>query len=238
MTDDRSLERAARQWLEDGPTRAPDRAVDAALLQIQTTHQDRAIPILWRLPNMNTATRLFAASATVAVLALAGLFALRPGAAPSVGSSPSASPTLTPTASPTPSVEPSPRATPTPPIAACGLITTDEAGKYGIMGNGSTSAGSATGSESSCIYTSGDIAVTVTLIKPGGKAAFDSVKVGKGIQVITGVGTNAVFDPASATMYVAKGDAMAAIVQGAASQAIDARLRAETELAKLVAGRL
>jgi len=31
---------------------------------------------------------------------------------------------------------------------------------------------------------------------------------------------------------------MAAIVQGAASQAIDARLRAETELAKLVAGRL
>jgi hypothetical protein len=186
---------------------------------------------------MNTAIRLFAASATVAVLALAGLFALRPGAAPSVGSSPSASPTPTPSASPTRSVEPSPRATPTP-IAACGLITTDEAGRYGIMGHGSTAAGSATGSESSCIYTSGDIAVTVTLIKPGGKAAFDLVKAGKGIQVITGVGTNAVFDPASATMYVAKGDAMAAIVQGARSQPIASRLQAETELAKLAAGRL
>ena len=40
MTDDRSLERAARSWLEPGPTQAPDRAVEAALLQIQTTTQD------------------------------------------------------------------------------------------------------------------------------------------------------------------------------------------------------
>jgi hypothetical protein len=39
-------------------------------------------------------------------------------------------------------------------------------------------------------------------------------------------------------MYVAKGDAMAAIVQGARSQPIASRLQAETELAKLAAGRL
>ena len=39
MTDDRSLERAARSWLEAGPTQAPDRAVEAALLPINTTRR-------------------------------------------------------------------------------------------------------------------------------------------------------------------------------------------------------
>ena len=41
MTDDRSLERAARSWLEVGPTEAPERAVEAALLRIDTTPQER-----------------------------------------------------------------------------------------------------------------------------------------------------------------------------------------------------
>src|SRR5262249_45014914 len=41
MTDDRSIDRAARSWLEAGPTQAPDPAVDAALLRIQTTNQER-----------------------------------------------------------------------------------------------------------------------------------------------------------------------------------------------------
>jgi hypothetical protein len=64
MTDDRSLERVARAWLEIGPTTAPDRAVDAALLRIQSTHQDRDLRIPWRLPDMITPARL----ATVAVI--------------------------------------------------------------------------------------------------------------------------------------------------------------------------
>ena len=38
MTDDRSLERAARSWIEAGPTRAPERAVEAALSRIETRH--------------------------------------------------------------------------------------------------------------------------------------------------------------------------------------------------------
>ena len=48
MNDDRSLERAARSWLEAGPTQAPDRAVEAALLQIETTSQERDLRIPWR----------------------------------------------------------------------------------------------------------------------------------------------------------------------------------------------
>ena len=48
MTDDRSLERAARSWIEAGPTQAPDRAVEAALLRIETTPQERDLRIPWR----------------------------------------------------------------------------------------------------------------------------------------------------------------------------------------------
>src|SRR5262245_40966298 len=57
MTDDRSLERAARSWLEIGPTTAPDRPVDAALLRIQSTPQERDLRIPWRKPAMFTPVR-------------------------------------------------------------------------------------------------------------------------------------------------------------------------------------
>jgi hypothetical protein len=78
MTDDRSLERAARSWLEIGPTQAPDRAVEQALLRIQTTAQDRDLRVPWRLPAMFTPTRL-AAVAVVGALLLAGLIVLGSG---------------------------------------------------------------------------------------------------------------------------------------------------------------
>ena len=49
MTDDRSLERAARSLIEAGPTRAPERAVEAALSRIQTTSQERGLRVPWRI---------------------------------------------------------------------------------------------------------------------------------------------------------------------------------------------
>ena len=73
MTDDRSLERAARSWLENGPTEAPDRAVEAALLRIETTPQERDLRIPWRLPKMTTPARV-AAAAVIGVLAVGGAF--------------------------------------------------------------------------------------------------------------------------------------------------------------------
>jgi hypothetical protein len=91
MTDDRSLERAARSFIEVGPTRAPEYAVDAALLRIQTTPQERDwLP--WRFPRMTTTARI-AALVAVGALTLAGLGLLLggPGAAPA--------PTPTPTPS-------------------------------------------------------------------------------------------------------------------------------------------
>jgi hypothetical protein len=90
MTDDRSLERAARSWIEVGPTRAPDHAVDGALARIQTTPQERDwFP--WRFPRMITPVRIGALVALGAVvLAGLGLLVGGPGGAPPP--SPSATP--------------------------------------------------------------------------------------------------------------------------------------------------
>ena len=117
MTDDQSLDRAARSWLEEGPTRAPDQAVAAALSEIQTTSQERELQLPWRLPPMNVRT-LGAAVATVAVVvALLALGLPRltgsgsgltpsPSASPLAGSTstlgPTAASTSTPTVAPTP----------------------------------------------------------------------------------------------------------------------------------------
>ena len=87
MTDDRSLERAARSWLEEGPTEAPDRAVAAALTRIQTTAQERDPWAPWRKTSMPTRVALAAA---VAIVAIGGAVTLNylivppgPGATPS-----------------------------------------------------------------------------------------------------------------------------------------------------------
>jgi hypothetical protein len=97
MNDDRSLERAARSWIEEGPTRAPDRTVDAALARIQSIPQERDLRIPWRFQTMNPVARL-AAGAVVATVAIAGsfyLFARQP-------SGPGGVPTPGPTTVPTP----------------------------------------------------------------------------------------------------------------------------------------
>ena len=114
MTDDRSLERAARSWLENGPTEAPDRAVEAALLRIQTTPQERDLRIPWRFLTMPTSVRV-AGAAVIGVLVVGGaLFVLRPGQS-GVGVP---GPTSTPTESPTPTTSPTPIAPQALPVGA------------------------------------------------------------------------------------------------------------------------
>ena len=99
MTDDRSLERAARSFIESGPTRAPERAVEAALFRIETTSQERGLRAPWRT-TMNTPARV-AAAAVIGVLAIGGALFLFGRAQPNV-SRPAPSPS--PSAAPTPSV--------------------------------------------------------------------------------------------------------------------------------------
>jgi hypothetical protein len=101
MTDDRSLERAARSFIEPGPTRAPEAAVERALDVIQTTRQERDLRILRRFSTMTMTARV-AAAAVVGVIAIGGAaFLLRPTPPDSAARPPaSAPPVATPSAAP------------------------------------------------------------------------------------------------------------------------------------------
>ena len=104
MTDDRSLERAARSWLEEGPTQAPDRPILAALARVQTTAQQRDLRVPWRYPQMNRPMQL-AVGAAAAALVVALVVTLLPNRFGDVGNdgpSPASSPSAT-TGSPAPS---------------------------------------------------------------------------------------------------------------------------------------
>jgi hypothetical protein len=234
MTDDRSIERAARSWLEDGPTQAPDHAVEAALLTIQSTTQERDwLP--WRTRRMTQTLRLLAGAAAIAVV-VGGVFLLRPGSGPGpgVGSSPSA-PVTTP--SPTPSASPSASG----PLTACGLLTSEEVKALGgNPGLGALPSESGSGAETTCIFSTGggDVVVRLTYTKPGGQAAFDAAKSAPGVEVVNDIGTDAVFDPATKTLYLTKADALVAIVAGTSPLTPAGGLSVATPYAKLVATRL
>jgi Tol biopolymer transport system component len=102
MTDDRSLERAARSFIEAGPTQAPDRAVEAALLLIETTPQERDLRIPWRIPSMTTPARV-AAAAILGALLFGGAVSLLGGVGRSTVVAPASTPTATAVTSATPS---------------------------------------------------------------------------------------------------------------------------------------
>jgi len=127
MTDDRSLERSARSWIEAGPVRAPDHVVDAALLRIQTTAQERSLRVPWRLDTMPTIARV-AAAAAIGVLLVGGALFMFGRPNDSVGVSP---PTPSALPSPAPTVQPSPTATAAPvePLPTDGRLN---AGRYAM----------------------------------------------------------------------------------------------------------
>ena len=129
MNDEQRFDRTARTWLEDGPTRAPDRAVDAALLRIQTLPQERDLRIPWRLPKMTTPARV-AAAAVIGVLAVGGaLYALAPGSSGPGGPGPAVSPTP----SPPPSASASPSTAPSASAVFPSWYTGDPEGGAGIL---------------------------------------------------------------------------------------------------------
>ncbi|MEW5990340.1 MAG: hypothetical protein AB1736_03210 [Chloroflexota bacterium] len=101
MTDDRSLERAARAFIEVGPTQAPDRAVQAALLRVQSTSQERDLRVPWRTPHMTRFALAGAAAATIVAVILGGAYLLDGQRPPDTGASPS--PTASSPVSPSPS---------------------------------------------------------------------------------------------------------------------------------------
>jgi hypothetical protein len=130
MTDDRSLartlERAARSWIEVGPTAAPPHVVDEALALIDHTPQERDwFP--WRLPHMTSSARV-AALVAIGALILAGAFALL-----GPGSSGLTPPSPAPSAHSSAAVAPSPpSATVTPPANGLSQTFTSEVYGYSV----------------------------------------------------------------------------------------------------------
>jgi Tol biopolymer transport system component len=96
--DDRTFERRARAWLELGPVDPPEPVVQAALLAIESTNQERDLRIPWRFPTMTTRLGL-AAVAVFGVLAVGLFYLSRPGAGDVGAPSQSLSPSSTPAAS-------------------------------------------------------------------------------------------------------------------------------------------
>lgn len=98
---DRQFERAVLDWLGDGSDRTPPLAIDAVLLAVRTTPQERAPRIPRRFNSMPTSLRLAAAFALVAVVGFGALVYVGTGPGPSP-SNPTTTPTVMETPIPTP----------------------------------------------------------------------------------------------------------------------------------------
>jgi len=96
MIDDRTLERAARSFIEEGPTAAPPRVVEEALRLIDHIPQERDwIP--WRFPNMFNPARIAVLVAVIGAIVLGGAFLVLRQPSSRVGNpDPCASPASTP----------------------------------------------------------------------------------------------------------------------------------------------
>jgi dipeptidyl aminopeptidase/acylaminoacyl peptidase len=91
---DQLFERAVHEWLEDGSDRTPRPAIDAVLLAVKTTPQERDLRIPRRFTLMPTTMRLAAGIAIVALLGVGALLLSNQG--PEIGT-PTTAPTQPPT---------------------------------------------------------------------------------------------------------------------------------------------
>jgi hypothetical protein len=124
MSDDREFRRATTEWLEAGSDRTPPKAVDAVLLAIRTTRQDRVLRNPWRHIDMSTIGKALIAATAVVVIAVAW-FNFAPSSNTGVGG---------PTPTPTPIPTPSPSPTPTAAVLPEGDFVPLVAGRYAFPG--------------------------------------------------------------------------------------------------------
>ncbi len=119
MSDDRAFENATSEWLEAGSDRTPPHAIEAVLLAVRTTPQERDLRIPWRTVPVPAALRFAAVVAIVAVAGVVTINLLRPGPNTGVGGPPaSTSPSEEATASPTAAASPLGEPTASPAAAA------------------------------------------------------------------------------------------------------------------------
>jgi hypothetical protein len=117
MNDDRAFERATRDWLESGSDRTSAATIDAVLLAIRTTPQERDLRIPWRSRNMSNLPRL-AGIAAVVVLAVVAVNLFGRGLGPAANGTPSPEASRTPEPSATSLASPTTLASTAAPSAA------------------------------------------------------------------------------------------------------------------------
>ncbi len=124
MKSDRDFERAAAEWLDAGSDWTAPHVIDAVLLAVRTTPQERGFRIPWRTTSMRN---LLYAAGAVGILAVAGVaafYTLGPGS--NVGSGPPPSPAAQPSQaqSPTPGPTTQPTLEPSPTVPTASPIDT------------------------------------------------------------------------------------------------------------------
>jgi hypothetical protein len=100
MNDDPEFKRATRDLMELGSDRTPDTTIDAVLLAVRTTPQERDLRIPWRNAPMSNPMRLVAAIAIIVVVGVAALIGINLGRG-NAGVGAPAAPTPSPTPAPT-----------------------------------------------------------------------------------------------------------------------------------------
>jgi hypothetical protein len=113
---DRTFDRAVTDWLESGSDRTPPPAIDAVLLAVKTTPQERDLRIPRRFTHMPFSMRLAVAVAIVAIVGVAGFALIKP--TQDNGVTPSPTPTSAPVTTPVPTALPPSVAPSDPPPAA------------------------------------------------------------------------------------------------------------------------
>ena len=92
MTDNRDFDRAVAQWMDQGSDATPPEVINAVLLAVGNTPQERDLRLPWTTPPMTMYVRIAAAVAIVSVVGLAAFLAL--GSGPNVGTGPIPSSTV------------------------------------------------------------------------------------------------------------------------------------------------
>lgn len=92
MNDEQRFDRTTRTWLEDGPTRAPEPPVAAALAEIATKSQERDLRVPWRLPDMPMLLRVATAAIVIVLIGGGAMLLLQGTGLPGVAAPPTSAP--------------------------------------------------------------------------------------------------------------------------------------------------
>lgn len=228
MTHERDIERLLDVWFIDGPIQAPERVVDVVADRIGRQSQRPGWRLDWRHTTMTPTLKFGAAIAAVIVIGIVGFGLLRGGDDSIVGppaTSPTPNPTVAPSSAPA-APTPAPPVTPSATIeagvpGACDLMTPDEAGNALHIPSSAVSVISVGelidhvdlsqvdvppyDPNMYCVFHRGSTPLFVLAYdKENGANAFAIWRRSAGVEAVSGLGDDALWDPAQRTLYILK----------------------------------